>query len=74
MAEEGFLAASRLVPDEMVRAYVAVGDADQVRERIEPIWQLADSICVCPPTYALSPEKLQTYSDRIASTFAPATL
>jgi len=74
VAEEGFLAASRLVPDEMVRAYVAVGDPDKVRERIEPIWQLADSICVCPPNYALTPEKLQCYSDRIASTFAPETL
>jgi alkanesulfonate monooxygenase SsuD/methylene tetrahydromethanopterin reductase-like flavin-dependent oxidoreductase (luciferase family) len=74
VAEEGFLAASRLVPDEMVRAFVAVGDPDKVRERIEPVWQLADSICVSPPTYALAPEKLQYYSDMIASTFAPDSL
>jgi alkanesulfonate monooxygenase SsuD/methylene tetrahydromethanopterin reductase-like flavin-dependent oxidoreductase (luciferase family) len=74
VAEEGFLAASHLVPDEMVRAFVAVGEPDKVRERIEPIWQLADSICVSPPTYALTPEKLQYYSDMIASTFAPDSL
>jgi alkanesulfonate monooxygenase SsuD/methylene tetrahydromethanopterin reductase-like flavin-dependent oxidoreductase (luciferase family) len=74
VAEEGFLAASRLVPDEMVRAFVAVGSPDKVRERIEPIWQLADSICVSPPTYALTPEKLQYYSDMIASTFPPDSL
>jgi alkanesulfonate monooxygenase SsuD/methylene tetrahydromethanopterin reductase-like flavin-dependent oxidoreductase (luciferase family) len=74
VAEEGFLAASRLVPDEMVRAFVAVGDPDKVRERIEPVWQLADSICVSPPIYTLTPEKLQYYSDMIASTFPPGSL
>lgn len=72
--EDGFLEASRLVPDEMVRAFVAVGDPDKVRERIEPVWQLADSICVSPPNYALTPEKLQYYCDMIASTFAPDSL
>jgi alkanesulfonate monooxygenase SsuD/methylene tetrahydromethanopterin reductase-like flavin-dependent oxidoreductase (luciferase family) len=56
------------------RTFVAVGEPDKVRERIEPIWQLGDSICVSPPTDALSPEKLQYYSDMIASTFAPDTL
>jgi hypothetical protein len=67
-------AVSRLVPDEMVRALVAVGPPDKVREGIEPIWHLADSICVSLPTYALAPEKLQYYSDMIASTFPPDSL
>lgn len=72
--EEGYLAAARLVPDEMVRAFVAVGEPDKVREHIEPIWQLADSICVSPPMYAMTPEKMQYYSEMIASTFAPGSL
>lgn len=45
------------VPDEMVKAFVATGDLDTVRERIEPIWSVADSVCLCPPAYNMGPEK-----------------
>lgn len=55
------------VPDEMVRAFVAVGDLDQVRERVEPIWGLADSICYCPPAYNMSPEKMMYYQGQLAA-------
>lgn len=36
--------AAALVPDEMARTFVACGTPDQVRERIEPLWQRANSI------------------------------
>ena len=68
------ISGERLVPDEMVRAFVAVGSPEKVRERIEPVWQLADSICVSPPAYALTPEKLQYYTDMIATTFPSDSL
>jgi probable F420-dependent oxidoreductase len=57
---------ARLVPDEMVRAFVAVGDPEKVRERIGRIEAVADSVCIVPPVYALSPEKMLFYSAGIA--------
>ena len=58
-----------LVPDEMVRTFVAVGEPDTVREHIEALWSFADSICIVPPAYALAPEKLMGYVAAIAETF-----
>jgi probable F420-dependent oxidoreductase len=60
---------THLVPDEMVRAFVAVGEPDKVRERIEPLWSVADSLCIMPPVYALPPEKILYYMGTIAETF-----
>jgi probable F420-dependent oxidoreductase len=61
---------AHLVPDEMVRAFVAVGKPEKVRERVEPLWRFADSLCPVAPVYTLSPEKLAYYSEQIAQTFA----
>jgi probable F420-dependent oxidoreductase len=61
---------AHLVPDDMVRTFVAVGKPDQVRERIERLWAFADSLCPVAPVYGLSMEKLVYYSERIAQTFA----
>lgn len=72
--EDDYLKAAPLVPDEMVRAFVAVGDPEKVREQIEPVWDLADSICVMPPAYALTPEKMMYYGEMISTTFAPDSL
>jgi len=62
---------ARLVPDEMVRAFVAVGPPEKVREQVEPLWEFADSLCVVPPVYDLPPEKLLFYTQAIAETFYP---
>ena len=62
-----YLDGVKSVPDEMVRAFVATGDLDQVRERIEPIWNFADSLCLCPPAYALEMEKVMYYQGQIAT-------
>jgi probable F420-dependent oxidoreductase len=61
---------AHLVPDDMVRAFVAVGKPEQVRERVERLWAFADSLCPVAPVYALSMEKLAYYSEQIAQTFA----
>lgn len=58
-----------LVPDEMVRTFVICGNPDRVRERIERAWTVADSLCLLPPAYGLSPEKLASYSAEIAKLF-----
>ncbi len=60
-----FMSVADQVPDEMVRSFVAIGDLDKVRERLEPLWGIADSMCIVPPIYALSPEKQMYYSEQI---------
>ncbi|MGE0621233.1 MAG: LLM class flavin-dependent oxidoreductase [Pseudomonadales bacterium] len=64
-----YLGVADQVPDEMVRAFVAVGAPDKVRERIARLEGTVDSLCVVPPGYGLSPEKAMAYGAAIASTF-----
>jgi len=66
-----FLSVAHLVPDEMVRAFVAVGKPERVREQVERLWTFADSLCPVAPIYAVSVEKLAYYSEQIAQTFVP---
>ncbi len=61
-----FMSVVNEVPDEMVRCFVAIGDLDKVRERLEPLWKIADSMCIVPPIYALTPEKQMYYAGQIA--------
>jgi len=60
---------AHLVPDEMVRAFVAVGEPEKVRERVGKLDAIADSVCIIPPVYALAPEKAMFYAGMIAETF-----
>ncbi len=60
---------AHLVPDEMVRTFVAIGEPAKVRERIERLHGVADSLCVVPPAYGLSPQKALYYAGAIAQTF-----
>ncbi len=57
-----------LVPDEMVETFVACGSPEQVQERIEPLWEVADSLCPAPPSYGLPTEKVVAYTSAIAET------
>lgn len=60
-----FMSVVDQVPDEMVRCFVAIGDLDKVRERLEPLWDIADSMCILPPIYSMSPEKQMFYAGQI---------
>jgi probable F420-dependent oxidoreductase len=60
---------AHLVPDEMVRTFVAVGEPEKVRERIARLDGVADSICIIPPAYGLSLEKVMFYGGMINETF-----
>jgi probable F420-dependent oxidoreductase len=60
---------ARLVPDEMVRAFVVCGKPESVRERIERAWTVADSLCLVPPVYGLPLEKLAAYAGMTAKLF-----
>jgi alkanesulfonate monooxygenase SsuD/methylene tetrahydromethanopterin reductase-like flavin-dependent oxidoreductase (luciferase family) len=64
-----YLGVAHLVPDEMVRAFVAVGEPAKVRERIARLDGVADSLCLIPPSYGLPPDKLMGYGAAIARTF-----
>jgi probable F420-dependent oxidoreductase len=64
-----YTSVAHLVPDEMVRTFVAVGTPDEVRARVERFWTFADSLCLVPPVYALPPEKVAGYYEAIAQTF-----
>ena len=64
-----YLGVAHLVPDEMVEAFVACGTVDEVRKKLAPLWDVADSLCPVPPVYGLSAEKLMAYGGGIASAF-----
>jgi alkanesulfonate monooxygenase SsuD/methylene tetrahydromethanopterin reductase-like flavin-dependent oxidoreductase (luciferase family) len=64
-----YLSAAKLVPDDMAQTFVLCGTPDEVRKRIEPAWDIVDSLTLVPPAYGLSPDKLMAYAGGIASTF-----
>ena len=45
------------------------GTPDEVREKLEPLWETADSVCYVPPSYGLGPDKLLAYGAAIAQMF-----
>lgn len=59
--------AAPLVPDEMVKTFVAVGGPDEIRERFAKVAGFADSLCVVPPGYTLPPERVMEYGMGIAA-------
>lgn len=59
--------AAELVPDEMARTFVLCGTADDVRRQIEPLGQVANSICLQPPP--LRADARAAYEERIAACF-----
>jgi alkanesulfonate monooxygenase SsuD/methylene tetrahydromethanopterin reductase-like flavin-dependent oxidoreductase (luciferase family) len=63
------LSHASLVPEEMVRCFVLLGAADRVRAQVERAWTVADSLCLVPPAYALAPDRLLAYQERIAKLF-----
>ena len=65
----GHRGAAHLVPDEMAETFVACGTPDEVRKKIEPVWEVADSLLLVPPTYSLPAGKIMAYAGGIASTF-----
>lgn len=58
------------VPDEMVETFVAAGSLEEVEEKLEPLWSVADHLCPTPPMWGLSPEKVDGYSEAIAGYIA----
>ncbi len=76
-ARAAFQAASRgdtaamlkAIPDEMVAMFAVAGTRDEVRERVEKIWETADSMTLAAPAVFVSAEKVAEHQRRIAETF-----
>jgi probable F420-dependent oxidoreductase len=64
-----YLGVAHLVPDEMAETFVLCGTSDEVRKKLEPAWDLVDSMTLAPPAYGMPPDKLMAYGGAIASTF-----
>jgi probable F420-dependent oxidoreductase len=60
---------AHLVSDEMVQTFVVTGTPDEVAAKIEPMWEVADSLCLHPPPFGMSPERIGTYLTTIAERF-----
>ena len=56
-----------LVPDEMARTFVVCGTPDDVRAQLEPLWDVADSLCLQPPP--VPREQRLAYESVIEETF-----
>jgi len=56
-----------LVPDEMARTFVVCGTPGEVAAQLEPLWDVADSLCLQPPP--VPGEQRRAYDARIAETF-----
>jgi len=61
---------AHLVPDDMARTFVICGKPDAVRKRIEQAWEVADSLCLNPPTWGLAADKMMYYQGEIAKLIA----
>jgi alkanesulfonate monooxygenase SsuD/methylene tetrahydromethanopterin reductase-like flavin-dependent oxidoreductase (luciferase family) len=61
------------VPDEMVEAFVSCGSVEEVLERIEPFWNVADSLCPMTPYRCVTPEQMQFYGGGVYELVAAAS-
>ncbi|HZP56876.1 MAG TPA: LLM class flavin-dependent oxidoreductase [Dehalococcoidia bacterium] len=64
-----YLSVRHLVTDEMAQTFVVCGTPDEVRKRIEPIWDVADSATLVPPSYGLEAPQLIGYAAKIGELF-----
>ncbi|MEM7468401.1 MAG: LLM class flavin-dependent oxidoreductase [Pseudomonadota bacterium] len=64
-----YMDVAHLVSDEMASTFVITGTPDEVRKRLEPAWEIADSMTLMPPVSSLPPEKAVMYSQTIAELF-----
>jgi probable F420-dependent oxidoreductase len=69
VASGDYLEAAKLVPDDMAETFVVCGTPDDVRKRIDPAWEVVNSLTLVPPAYGLGADKLMAYAGGIASAF-----
>lgn len=57
------------VSEEMVETFAVAGTPDDVRRRVAPYLDLADSICLTAPDQLIDPEESRAYREAIMATF-----
>jgi alkanesulfonate monooxygenase SsuD/methylene tetrahydromethanopterin reductase-like flavin-dependent oxidoreductase (luciferase family) len=57
------------IPDEMVTTFAIAGTPDEARERVNQMWQYADSMTLSPPQYFVPADRMAGYREAIANTF-----
>jgi alkanesulfonate monooxygenase SsuD/methylene tetrahydromethanopterin reductase-like flavin-dependent oxidoreductase (luciferase family) len=60
------------VSDDMVEAFVKCGSVDEVLEKIEPFWDVVDSLCPMTPYRDLTMEQLTMYNGGLYAMVAEA--
>jgi alkanesulfonate monooxygenase SsuD/methylene tetrahydromethanopterin reductase-like flavin-dependent oxidoreductase (luciferase family) len=62
----GFVSA---ITDEMAQTFVMAGTPDEIRKRVEQVWDVCDSFTLVPPMAGLEADKMMFYIGTIAETF-----
>jgi alkanesulfonate monooxygenase SsuD/methylene tetrahydromethanopterin reductase-like flavin-dependent oxidoreductase (luciferase family) len=57
------------ITDEMAQTFVMAGTPDEVRKRVEQVWDAVDSFALVPPLAGIEAEKQLFYIGTIADTF-----
>lgn len=65
MAEGGLGAAGRVVPEDVTQTLVPFGEPDAVRESVDRVWEIADSVTIMPTLWGVPAERSRAYSERI---------
>ena len=63
---------AHLVPDDMASTFVVTGTPEEVRQKLESAWEVADSMALIPPIVSIAPEQSAAYMQTIAETFYTA--
>ncbi len=53
----------------MKDTFAATGDADQVRAKVQPYLDLADTVCLSPPDQLIEPAETERYRQALLETF-----
>ena len=56
------------IPVIMVETFAIVGTPDDVRSKLDSVWEMADSVTVVAPTNFLTPDQITMYRQAIATT------
>lgn len=62
----------KAIPDEMATTFAIAGTRDEVRARVEKIWEVADSLTLAAPAVFISAESITKNQRLIGETFYPA--
>jgi probable F420-dependent oxidoreductase len=61
--------AAEAVSEDMIDTFAATGDADQVRAKVQPYLDLADTVCLSPPDQLIEPAETERYRQALLEVF-----